>query len=119
MRHSSNSPLYWILASAAFDILIFARQSIVVRSVPRFGDGKPVALIPRHLGSDVALRPLPVCSKTRGYRAATAGPVLNLNLLDVSSERALSRLIRDITAHRTKGRPDHAFIRHDLRIAGW
>jgi pimeloyl-ACP methyl ester carboxylesterase len=85
-----------MLASAAFEALTFARQSIMVGSASRFGDGKPIVLIPQYLGSDVALLPLLTWLKALGYRPATAG--LALNLSDASSERAVSQLIREVTA---------------------
>jgi pimeloyl-ACP methyl ester carboxylesterase len=85
-----------MLASAAFDALAIARQSIMVGSASRFGDGKPIAVIPQYLGSDFAMLPFSAWLKALGYRPASAG--LALNLSDASSERALSRLIHDITA---------------------
>jgi pimeloyl-ACP methyl ester carboxylesterase len=86
----------WTLASASFEALTFARQSIMVGNACRFGDGKPIVLIPQYLGSDVALLPLSTWLKALGYRPATAG--LALNLSDASSERAVSQLVRDVTA---------------------
>jgi pimeloyl-ACP methyl ester carboxylesterase len=85
-----------MLASVAFEALTFVRQSIMVGSASRFGDGKPIVLIPQYLGSDVALLPLLTWLKALGYRPATAG--LALNLSDTSSERAVSQLIREVTA---------------------
>jgi pimeloyl-ACP methyl ester carboxylesterase len=84
-----------MLAGAALEALTLARQSIMVGSASRFGDGKPVVLIPHHLGSDFALLPVSNWLKALGYRPATAGLVLNLS--DMSSERALSQLILDVT----------------------
>jgi pimeloyl-ACP methyl ester carboxylesterase len=85
-----------MLASAAFDAVIVARQAIMVGSASRFGDGKPIVLIPQYLGSDLAMLPLSAWLKALGYRPATAGLVLNLS--DSSSERALSRLVHEVTA---------------------
>ncbi len=84
-----------MFASAAFGALIVARQSIMVGSASRFGDGKPVVLVPPHFGSDLALLPLSVWLRALGYRPAIAG--LFLNLSDVPSERALAGLIQDVT----------------------
>jgi pimeloyl-ACP methyl ester carboxylesterase len=84
-----------MLASAAFDALIVARQAIMAGNASRFGDGKPVVLIPQYLGSDLAMLPLSAWLKALGYRPATAGLVLNLS--DNSSERALSRLVHEVT----------------------
>jgi pimeloyl-ACP methyl ester carboxylesterase len=85
-----------MLASAAFDALSVARQAIMLGSASRFGDGKPVVLIPQYLGSDLAMLPLSAWLKALGYRPSTAGLVLNLS--DSSSERALSRLVHEVTA---------------------
>jgi pimeloyl-ACP methyl ester carboxylesterase len=85
-----------MLASAALDVLIVARQAIMVGNALRFGDGKPVVLIPQYLGSDLAMLPLSAWLKALGYRPATAGLVLNLS--DSYSERALSRLVHEVTA---------------------
>jgi pimeloyl-ACP methyl ester carboxylesterase len=83
------------LTSAAFDSLTIARQSMLVGS-SRYGDGKPVVLVPPHLGSDLALLPLSAWLKALGYRPATAG--LFLNLGDALTDRALAKSIHDITA---------------------
>jgi pimeloyl-ACP methyl ester carboxylesterase len=85
-----------MLASAALDALIATRQSMMMGSASRFGDGKPVVLIPQFLGSDLAMLPLSAWLKALGYRPAVAGIVLNFS--DASSERALSRLVHDVTA---------------------
>jgi pimeloyl-ACP methyl ester carboxylesterase len=87
----------WPLAVmwAGFDTLSFARQTMVTGSASRFGDGKPIILVPQFLGSDLALLPLTIWLKALGYRPTTAG--LLLNFQDSSVERALSQLISDIT----------------------
>jgi pimeloyl-ACP methyl ester carboxylesterase len=87
----------WPLAvmGAGFDTLTFARHAMAVGSVSRFGDGKPVILVPQYLGSDLALLPLTIWLKALGYRPTTAG--LLLNFQDSSVERTLSQLISDIT----------------------
>jgi len=87
----------WPLAvtGAGLDTLNFARQAMAVGSVSRFGDGKPIILVPQYLGSDLALLPLTIWLKALGYRPTTAG--LFLNLQDSSVERTLSQLIGDIT----------------------
>ena len=85
-----------MLASAAFDSLTIARQSMLVGDASRYGDGKPIVLVPPHLGSDLALMPLSAWLKALGYRPATAG--LFLNLGDAPTDRALAKSIHDITA---------------------
>jgi pimeloyl-ACP methyl ester carboxylesterase len=69
---------------------------MMVGSSSRFGDGKPIILVPQHLGSDLALLPLAHWLKALGYRPATAGFLLNLG--DSSGDRLLARSIDEITA---------------------
>ena len=87
----------WPLAtmSAGFDMTTLARQAAMTQSAFRFGDGKPIILVPNYLGSDLALLPLAMWLKALGYRPTTAG--LFLNLQDSMVERTVSRLITDIT----------------------
>jgi pimeloyl-ACP methyl ester carboxylesterase len=85
-----------MLTSAAFDSLRIARQSMLVDSSSRYGDGKPIVLVPQHLGSDLALMPLSAWLKALGYRPTTPG--LFLNLGDAPADRALAKSIHDITA---------------------
>jgi pimeloyl-ACP methyl ester carboxylesterase len=96
---SSSLDLFakWSLAAArlGFDTMTSARQAVVSGGGSRFGDGKPVILVPHHLGSDLSLLPLTIWLKALGYRPMTAG--LFLNLGDSIVERSLSRLIGDIT----------------------
>ena len=82
-----------ILMKASFESLTIARQSIVVGSTSRFGDGKPVILIPTFLGSDLALLPLSAWLKALGYRPVTTGLLVNFG--GAHGERSLSRAIRD------------------------
>jgi pimeloyl-ACP methyl ester carboxylesterase len=84
------------LTSAAFDSLTIARQSILAGSSSRYGDGKPIVLVPPHLGSDFALLPLSAWLKTLGYRPAAAGLFLNFD--DALTARALQKSIHDVTA---------------------
>jgi pimeloyl-ACP methyl ester carboxylesterase len=87
----------WPLAAAraGFDMMNSARQVMVTGNGSRFGDGKPIILVPQYLGSDLALLPLTIWLRALGYRPATAG--LLLNLQDSFVERSLSELIGDIT----------------------
>jgi pimeloyl-ACP methyl ester carboxylesterase len=84
------------LTSAAFDSLTIARRSMLVGSSLPYGDGKPIVLVPPHLGGDLALMPLSAWLKALGYRPATAG--LFLNLGDAATDRALANAIHDVTA---------------------
>jgi hypothetical protein len=84
------------LTSTALDSLTLARQSMLVGNSSRYGDGKPIVLVPPHLGSDLALLPLTIWLKALGYRPATAG--LLFNLADPAQDRVLAQSIHDITA---------------------
>jgi pimeloyl-ACP methyl ester carboxylesterase len=90
---STTLPL--ALASAGFDSLAVFRQSIMVGSASRFGDGKPLVLVPQLLGSDISLLPLSLWLKALGYRPVTAGHFMSME--NYSSDRSLSRVIRDTT----------------------
>jgi pimeloyl-ACP methyl ester carboxylesterase len=84
-----------ILMKAGVEALIIARQSIMVGSASRLGDGKPIVLLPAFLCSDLVLLPLSAWLKALGYRPVTAGLLVNLE--DSHDERLLSRAIRDVT----------------------
>jgi pimeloyl-ACP methyl ester carboxylesterase len=84
-----------VLATAGFESLTLVGRSIMVGSSSSFGDGKPIILVPRFLGSDLALAPLALWLSALGYRPVTAGLLVNLE--DSSGDRSLSQAIRDIT----------------------
>ena len=54
------------LTGAAFESLTIARQSMLVGDASRYGDGKPIVLVPPHLGSDLTLLPLSVVAESAG-----------------------------------------------------
>jgi pimeloyl-ACP methyl ester carboxylesterase len=83
------------LAKAGLDSLLLGGQWMMAGSSSRFGDGKPIILVPRFLGTDIALIPLSLWLKALGYRPLLAG--LFVNLQSSSDERSLSRAIHDIT----------------------
>lgn len=83
------------LTRTGFDSLAVFRQSIMVGSASRFGDGKPLVLVPQPLGSNISLLPLSMWLKALGYRPVTAGHFFSME--DCSSDRSLARAIRDIT----------------------
>jgi pimeloyl-ACP methyl ester carboxylesterase len=78
----------------------------------RFGDGKPIILVPGFLGTDIALLPLSLWLKTLGYRPVLAG--LLLNLQDSSDDRSLPQAIRDITRRAERA----VLITHSSGITG-
>jgi pimeloyl-ACP methyl ester carboxylesterase len=83
------------LAKAGLESLVLSRHWMMAGSPSRFGDGKPIILVPRFLGTDVALIPLSMWLKALGYRPLLAG--LFVNIQDSLDDRSLSRAIRDIT----------------------
>ncbi len=79
---------------AAFESMAALRTSVMVGSASRFGDGKPVILLPRFSGSDLGLVPFLLWLKALGYRPSAA----NLMGLDQSSsDQSLSRMITSLT----------------------
>jgi pimeloyl-ACP methyl ester carboxylesterase len=83
------------LVESALDSMTLARQTLEAASASSFGDGKPIILVPQHLGSELALLPINIWLKALGYRPTMAG--LSLNPRDSSVEQALSRLICEVT----------------------
>jgi pimeloyl-ACP methyl ester carboxylesterase len=83
------------LAKAGLDSLTLGRQWIMAGNSSRFGDGKPIIVVPNFLGTDMALIPFALWLKALGYRPMMAG--LFVHLQDSLDERFLSRAIRDIT----------------------
>src|SRR5579871_2003553 len=57
-----------IAAELTIDSLAIARQSLLVNGSPRFGDGKPVILLPQDLGSSLDASILMAWLKAIGYR---------------------------------------------------
>jgi pimeloyl-ACP methyl ester carboxylesterase len=83
------------LATAGFEALTIAWQSIMVGGASRFGDGKPIVLLPTSLCSDLVLSPLSAWLNALGYRPVTTGPLVNRD--DSHNESLLSLAIRDVT----------------------
>ncbi len=83
------------LAGVTMDSFTLAYQSIMAGSSSRFGDGKPVVLVPQRFGSDLGLLPLSLWLTALGYRPVTAGFLLNLG--DGDSNRRILRLIDEVT----------------------
>ena len=81
---------YWPLlaTSAAIDLFMIARQSMLANGSARFGDGKPIVLFPQDLAGRLNASVLSDWLKAFGYRPVTA---------NLSSERALIQLIGDVT----------------------
>lgn len=107
-----------ILARAGFDSMALVQQSMMVGSASRFGDGKPIILVTRFLGSDLVLFPFAIWLKALGYRPITASSSLHLE--DPSSDDFLAQVIQS-TAQRIGRKAvliTHAFgMMRALRIA--
>lgn len=87
----------WPLAvmKAGFELATLARQSLLLGSARRFGDGKPVILVPQLFGAHLALLPVSIWLKALGYRPVTVGP---LPILEGSpDDSSLSRVIEEAT----------------------
>jgi pimeloyl-ACP methyl ester carboxylesterase len=87
----------WPLAAAraGFETLSIARQSILVGSSARFGDGKPIIILaPQFVGSEWMLLPLSAWLKALGYRPLTAGHSFNPN--DLSLAKAICGITRRV-----------------------
>jgi pimeloyl-ACP methyl ester carboxylesterase len=84
-----------LLASAMFDSMTVARQSIMAGSASRFGDGKPIILVAPRLGGDLTLLPLSAWLRAIGYRPVTTGLLVDID--GGARELALSGMIRQIT----------------------
>jgi 3-oxoadipate enol-lactonase len=80
----------WMLAGAGIDTMTVARQSIYFGGKARFGDGKPIILIPEP-SSHLPFLLLSNWLKVLGYRPVTTGPSTNVD------DPSVSDLIRAIT----------------------
>lgn len=83
---SLGSPLFWPYSSlkGAAELFLNSFDSVYRGGNVRYGDGKPVVLVPGHLGSDVTLEPLSLWLHAIGYRPAKSNVLININdqLLD-------------------------------------
>jgi pimeloyl-ACP methyl ester carboxylesterase len=80
----------WMLAGAGADTMTVARQSVYFGGRPRFGDGKPIILVPQ-LDSDLPFQLLSNWLKALGYRPLTASLSAKFN------DQSLDDLIRGTT----------------------
>jgi pimeloyl-ACP methyl ester carboxylesterase len=83
------------LSKAGFESFTLVWQSIMLRGPSRFGDGKPIVLVPGFPGTDIALMPFALWLKEFGYRPVIASP--NVDGQDSSADPVLRQTIRDIT----------------------
>jgi pimeloyl-ACP methyl ester carboxylesterase len=83
------------LMNAVFESIAVARQSLLVGSASRFGDGKPIILVPQLFGTHLTLFPVSIWLKALGYRPVTVDPLPNFE--GSSGDSSLSRVIHEVT----------------------
>ena len=74
-------PLFWPYDSleAAVEVILNSSDAVYRGRNVRYGDGKPVVLVPGHLGGDVTLAPLSMWLHAIGYRPAKSNIFININ----------------------------------------
>ena len=74
-------PLFWPYESfeAAVEVILNSFDAVYRGRNVRYGDGKPVVLVPGHLGGDVTLAPLSMWLHAIGYRPAKSNILININ----------------------------------------
>jgi pimeloyl-ACP methyl ester carboxylesterase len=80
----------WMLAGAGVDTMTVARQSVYFGGKARFGDGKPIILVPE-FSSNLPFLLLSNWLQALGYRPVTTGPSVN------ADDSSITDLIRTIT----------------------
>lgn len=79
-------PLFWPYDSleAAVEVILNSSDKVYRGHDVRYGDGKPVVLVPGHLGGEMTLAPLSMWLHAIGYRPAKTNILININdhLLD-------------------------------------
>src|ERR1700682_3000341 len=83
-------PLFWPYDSfeAAVEVILNSSDAVYRGRNVRYGDGKPVVLVPGHLGGDVTLAPLSMWLHAIGYRPAQSNLLINIH--DQSVDRPLA-----------------------------
>jgi hypothetical protein len=74
-------PLFWPYDSleAAVEVVLNSSDAIYRGQNVCYGDGKPVVLVPGHLGGDVTLAPLSMWLHAIGYRPAKSNILINID----------------------------------------
>jgi pimeloyl-ACP methyl ester carboxylesterase len=80
----------WMLAGVGADTMTIARQSVYFGGRARFGDGKPIILVPQ-LSSNLPFLLLSNWLKVLGYRPVITSPSANFD------DRSVNDLIRGVT----------------------
>ncbi len=94
MLRTFGLPLFWSYSAleAAAELVHYSFDSVYRGRNVRFGDGKPIVLVPGHLGGDVTLEPLAMWLHAIGYRPARSNVLININ--DGSLDEPLTAAVR-------------------------
>jgi hypothetical protein len=94
MLRTFGFPLFWSYSAleAAAELIHHSFDPVYRGGNIRFGDGKPVVLVPGHLGGDVTLEPLSMWLHAVGYRPAQSNILININ--DRSLDEPLAAALR-------------------------
>src|SRR5229473_8427073 len=81
MLRTFGLPLFWSYSAleAAAELVHYSFDPVYRGRNVRFGDGKPIVLVPGHLGGDVTLEPLSMWLHAIGYRPAKSNILVNIN----------------------------------------
>jgi len=74
-------PLLWPYASlaGAAELMLHSLDTVYRGRNVRYGDGKPIVLVPGHLGGDVTLEPLSIWLRGIGYRPLRSNVLINID----------------------------------------
>jgi len=74
-------PLLWPYASlaGAAELMLHSLDTVYRGCDVRYGDGKPIVLVPGHLGGDVTLEPLSIWLRGIGYRPLRSNVLINID----------------------------------------
>ena len=74
-------PLLWPYASlaGAAELMLHSLDTVYRGRNVRYGDGKPIVLVPGHLGGDVTLEPLSIWLRGIGYRPVRSNVLINID----------------------------------------
>jgi pimeloyl-ACP methyl ester carboxylesterase len=88
-------PFFWPYASmrAVTELLLNSADPIYRGHDIRYGDGKPVVLVPGHLSGDVVLAPLAIWLDAIGYRPVKSEIAINID--DRTLDGPLAAALRD------------------------
>ncbi len=94
MLRTFGLPLFWSYSAleAAAELVHNSFDPVYRGRNVRFGDGKPIVLVPGHLGGDVTLEPLLIWLRATGYRPARSNVLININ--DRSLDEPLAAVLR-------------------------